>query len=310
VFCSRCNTMISPDADFCHGCGQAQTAAARPDPSPPLVPSAPPPLPVPPGRSGPPPSPYAPTPDVPAPPSPGAPGAPRYRSLHGLGVALTWLLVVDAVLALGWAGAFVYRRSLVDRAGGTDRPSLADLRDADRFVAAVGGWAVIASITITVILIVFLWRAAKNTELWTDAKARWSPGWTIGAWFIPLANLVLPGIVTADVWRRTPQRTLEGRDQRVPAAPVGWWWATFIASIVIVRIGTAMTDGSTVLTDYSRGDLVRAVGAVGSAVAALLLLRVVRRLTRRQTWLAVVMARPVAPVGPPPSPSFAGRFPV
>lgn len=309
MFCSRCNTMIGPDADFCHACGQAQPPAARPDPSTPPGPSAPPPAPPGPFR-GPPPSPYAPAPDVPAPPPPAGPGAPRYRSLHGLGVALTWLLVVNAVLALGWAGAFVHRRSLVERSRGTDRPSLSDLREADRLVAAVGGWAVIVSIAITVVLIVFLWRAAKNTALWTDAKARWSPGWTIGAWFIPIANLALPGLVTADVWRRTPQRTLEGRDQKVSAGPVGWWWLTFVASMAIVRLGTAMTDGSTVLADYGRADLVRAIGAVGTAVAALLLLRVVRRLTRRQMWLVVVMSRPVAPVGPPPSPSLAGRAPV
>ena len=81
------------------------------------------------GTPLPPPSSFAPAPSyAPAPtfPPPGmsslpasgfAPGM-RYRSIHGLAVALTWLLGVAAVAALPMSGAFLHRRNLLDRDAG------------------------------------------------------------------------------------------------------------------------------------------------------------------------------------------------
>ena len=63
----------------------------------------------------------------------------------------------------------------------------------------------VISLAIFVVFIVYLYRASKNTELWDTTPRTWTPGWTIGGWFIPIANFVIPALVVSDSWRRTPE---------------------------------------------------------------------------------------------------------
>ncbi|BCJ42847.1 hypothetical protein GCM10010168_04130 [Actinoplanes ianthinogenes] len=45
-----------------------------------------------------------------------------------------------------------------------------------------------------------VWLHRASTNLWnTGHRLKWRPGWAIGAWFIPLANLVLPLLVFREI---------------------------------------------------------------------------------------------------------------
>jgi len=238
-----------------------------------------------------------PTPNVPPPPP--LVGARTYRRIDGLAVALKWLLIVEIALSAVSGIASVHRHGLLDRVQRGDPPLVHEMQAADDSVAATAGlWGLVA-LGILVVLIVFLWRAAKNTELWQREKAKYGPGWTIGAWFIPIANLVLPAMVVQGIWKRSPSIDPYGYRHEESSARVGWWWITWIVSSIFVRL--AGTWGSTRPTaqELSTGDSLRTVGVLCAIAAAVLLIGVVRRLAARQAVLARGGAA-VAPTMPPP----------
>jgi hypothetical protein len=160
-----------------------------------------------------------PAPNVPPPP-PLASG--RFRSIGGLAIALKWLLIAEIAVSAVAGVASVYRKGLLDRVQDGNPPSFDEMRNADNFVGATAALWGLLSIAIFVVLIVFLWRAAKNTELWQRDRAKWRPGWTIGAWFIPFANLVLPAMVVQDVWKRSPEIDSWGY-RHAGSSALSWW---------------------------------------------------------------------------------------
>jgi hypothetical protein len=284
MFCKRCNGVISPTWEHCPACGVALEAPTEPAPvaretaPPPLTPGGPgrPPLVPPPPATG------APaTPGLPTEPPPGA----GYRSLRGLSVALVWLLGAATVAALATAGAFFHRRQLLEGVRGGDRLQVDDVHRADDLVTAALGVGFAIALAILVVLIVFLFRAAKNTQLWDRSKPRWAPGWTIGGWFIPVASIVIPALVVRDIWSRTPQRDIDGTERTVSGRIVGWWWVTWIAGGVLMRAGAVVAGDSPTVAELSNADLVRVAAAMVYAIAALLLVTVVRQLAQRQEHL-------------------------
>jgi hypothetical protein len=80
------------------------------------------------------------------------------------------------------------------------------------------------------LFITWLWQAWANAEvIVAPRKMRWQRGWTIGSWFVPLADFVLPALVVANVadassgWRRSSRRF------------VTLWWLLFLITQIAGR---------------------------------------------------------------------------
>ena len=73
--------------------------------------------------------------------------------------------------------------------------------DADDFVDGAAAFYGITQLVIVVLFIIWMFRAAKNNEALDRRDPRFGPGWSIGSWFIPLANLVIPVMILQDLWR-------------------------------------------------------------------------------------------------------------
>jgi hypothetical protein len=56
----------------------------------------------------------------------------------------------------------------------------------------------------------------------------WSPGWAVGGWFVPLANVVLPWLTVRDALKAL------GR----PTALAGAWWLTWLLVIPLTMLQT------------------------------------------------------------------------
>ena len=107
------------------------------------------------------------------------------RSLQGLCTALTVLLWAAAGISVLGVIAYVNRVSVVDDA--LDARTFGDLidaqgraDDADAFVGIVVLLMILVSLTIFVLLIIWMWRVAKNAEVLGRRQPRFGPGWTIG----------------------------------------------------------------------------------------------------------------------------------
>ena len=217
------------------------------------------------------------------------------RSLAGLCTALTVLLWAAVGIAAVGVIAYLTRVAAVsDMIDALDSGTFSEYadahgraEDADAFVGIVTILLLVLGITIFVLLIIWMWRLAKNAELLGRSQPRFTPGWTIGGWFIPLASLVIPVLVMQDLWRGSDPDSPRGDPQwrsRPGSALVGWWWAFWVAEQVLQVAGS--NDGDAVsrseLTSLRTQDIVSAFGVGAALAASILLILVVRRLTRRQ----------------------------
>lgn len=73
---------------------------------------------------------------------------------------------------------------------------------------------------------------------------RWSNGWAVGAWFVPILGLVRPKQIANDIWRGTEPGADVGSERwRLLPVPsvVHWWWALFLIGGFVAGIGSSTT---------------------------------------------------------------------
>jgi Domain of unknown function (DUF4328) len=136
-----------------------------------------------------------------------------------------------------------------------------------------------------VAFVVWFHRAYGNLPTLGIVKPRHARGWAIGAWFVPFANLVVPKQIANDIWRAGDPELDPGEPgwrKRPVAGTVHLWWAAYLASGALIRIGTGMLDGAAGLEQTRDAVTVDAIGQGLAIFAALAAIWVIRRSSERQ----------------------------
>jgi hypothetical protein len=199
----------------------------------------------------------------------------HWRSTTGLRTALVWLLP-SSVAATIAAGLALQHHSQVLDDYNRYRASHASLQDASRLLGVFAILAGAVIVATAVLFIVWMWRSVKNNEVLDRIRPRYSSGWSIGGWFIPFGNLVIPVRIMQDLWQGSDPATQRHQDWRVlPRSPlISWWWGFYLASRILTFT---------------------VVGVACSIPAAVLAVIAVRRITERQ--LAARELTPTLPSG-------------
>jgi len=215
-------------------------------------------------------------------------------ALLGLQIAamvLTLLLSLGLMVSPDWS---------LDLDDGTSMPV---------FFMFVGMGELLRLVAFVLTVIVFLiWehRAYSNLSPLRAEDLDSTPGWAVGWWFVPFANLVKPYQVMKEIWIESdPEYDEElGHLASTMSAPAifGFWWALWI----LYNIGSRIVDRTfnTDSPDYAGlaiGEI--AVNALG-IVGALLLLLIVKDITERQNRRNERIQTSYQAVLPPPPASF------
>jgi hypothetical protein len=175
--------------------------------------------------------------------------------------------------------------------------------DSDDFVSGTAAFYGLTQVVIVVLFIIWMYRAAKNNEALERQHPRFGPGWSIGAWFIPLANLVIPVMIMQDLWRGASPEVLRGDPtwrRSKGCWLIGAWWAVLLVSLLRFAPSNGPENDSS-LGDIESNTKIAIVGVVAAAIAAVLAALVVWTLSRRQldalrvqrtTYDAAVSGRP------------------
>jgi hypothetical protein len=210
----------------------------------------------------------------------------RWRDQRGLALALVVLFGIMLCAAVVLSAALVNRISVVqDFKAGHFGDILTRANDADDFANGASAFYGLTQFVIAVVFIVWQFRAAKNNDALDRAAPRFGPGWSIGGWFIPLANLAIPVLIMQDLWRGATPTTPRG-DPRWRGAKSSWligvWWAVFVVSLLRFGANNSGLHGSGTLDDIETSNIIALVGVIATAIAAILAAFVVWMLSRRQ----------------------------
>jgi Domain of unknown function (DUF4328)/Protein of unknown function (DUF2510) len=221
----------------------------------------------------------------------------KWRPTEALKTVVIVLLGAVALLTLAEIVVVAHRLSILSGLEhGTVSLSSADA--ADNQVRAVAGVRFLAVAATAVAFIFWQWRTAKNALSLRRYCARYTPGWSIGGWFIPFANLVIPYRVMQELWSSSdPHSSSTDWDEQPRSRLISLWWTTFLASAFITRIYSATHAGGTAtISSVRTSNQITLIGLTLYVVAAIIAMRVVQQLTSRQSALRVAMrASPTTP---------------
>jgi hypothetical protein len=123
---------------------------------------------------------------------------------------------------------------------------------------------------------------------------RFSPGWAVGCWFVPLVNLVRPYQVVKEL--RLRSHGLNATAEAVPRLSgevTALWWLTWLAANIACLLYAALLGSATTAADVVSAAKIGYAGDNLEAAAALLAIYLVRQIRNAQK-LAVAPADPPA----------------
>jgi len=73
------------------------------------------------------------------------------------------------------------------------------------------------------------------------AQLKYTPGWAVAWWFIPIANIVMPYLTMRELYKASdPAAGSVDWATRGGAGLLGMWWAARLITQVLFQIGTAI----------------------------------------------------------------------
>ncbi|MFI5566696.1 DUF4328 domain-containing protein [Streptomyces sp. NPDC051740] len=120
------------------------------------------------------------------------------RASRGLLIAVVAAFAVAALSDLFAVYTDVRLRAVVD--GDVTATTASDLDAAYSLYERAGQVQLVTSLLCAALFITWFFQTRRRTELLAPNWFRKGPGWAIGAWFIPVANLWLPYRIAADMW--------------------------------------------------------------------------------------------------------------
>ncbi len=209
--------------------------------------------------------------------------------------ALIALVVLNAVGVV--SALFAYQLY------GSDLVTQDDLDRTDLREGLVALLTFVAYLLAIVFFISWFRRAYRNLPALGATGLRYRSGWTIGGWFIPIANLIIPKQIANDIWRASApnelanQRTLwQGGD--VPAV-YQWSWGFFVVGSFLGNAAFRADLAADDIDGYRRAAAVTIGSDLVDVVGATLALLVIRRTTARQEARAAGLS--ASAEAPPPA---------
>ena len=137
-----------------------------------------------------------------------------------------------------------------------------------------------------VFFLIWIYRAHKNLKALGATDLKYSPGWAIGGFFVPLLNIVRPYQVMAEIWRASVSggRVSGGSGWTYEQTPVfiGLWWGLWLISGFLDSFSVFMVFGTGADNRLLVASRFRLVYAVISIASAALAITVVLRTNARQ----------------------------
>ncbi|WP_097868852.1 DUF4328 domain-containing protein [Streptomyces sp. rh34] len=249
-----------------------------------------------------PPLPGGPTAPAPTAPVPGSGSgdwsvAPWPRSPVGLSRAVIALLGCVIASDLFVIGAGLHLRGLWEELAADESLDIyagPGLRAQELYDLA-GTVQTAAFVATGVLFIIWFHRTRRNAEVFESGVQRMGPGWAVGGWFVPVANLWFPYRVASGIWEASVRLHPDGGWRTVPKTVLNLWWGGWIVSVLASRIAVSRWNRAQEPEQISDAAALVAAADALDLVAAVLAIVFVRAVTRMQVERAGIRQAAIAP---------------
>jgi hypothetical protein len=157
----------------------------------------------------------------------------------------------------------------------------------------VGIGVIVVYLGAVVVWLVWQHRGQSNLVALAVPRLTFTPGWAVGWWLIPIANLWKPFQTMRELWKASDGDEAWWRSPTWPV--IGWWWACWVVFNILYNT-TIRFYGSVSATvrSYIIGDRFSIAGDLVSIVAGVLAISIVRSVTDRQAGLERIVADRIA----------------
>jgi hypothetical protein len=237
------------------------------------------------------------------------PSPTEFLTLRGRANAAVALLVATVIVSLLSIMAERDIQSLIGDTLAGQPIGFAEVQAADDRVGLYAIVALAVLVATGIAFIAWFYRAYVNIEHLGASELRMGKGWTIGAWFVPILNLVRPKQLMNDIWRASdPARTAGDRTDWKSAPVAGlihWWWGLLLVSGFVANVGAREVDAAGSLSERRSAGQWEMYGEYMTIVAAILAILVVRAVTSRQEVRAAVIGATATQVAYEPAQPLA-----
>lgn len=135
----------------------------------------------------------------------------------------------------------------------------------------------------TIFFLIWVYRSYSNLSPLKARNLEFSPGWAVGWWFIPFANLVKAYQVIRELWSASDPDINLDLDFRPRASSgnmvLGFWWGTYLFGNFVLRFSDTTAKD---LDSYKGAVFFYLVGNAIEIISAMLLILIVNDITDRQ----------------------------
>jgi hypothetical protein len=209
--------------------------------------------------------------------------------VFGIFVALAILNIIAVVS--GYTQAELLNRAI---SGGIITTSEATANDSRQALIGFAQFALyIAS---GIVFFIWIHRAHRNLPSLYATDLRFTPGWAVGWFFVPIMSLFRPYQVASEIWKASDPKVniTDGTAWKSAATSpiIGWWWAFFLISNFISYIVMRMSFSGEELPDLLASTYAYMVSDAIDVVGIIITILMVRRIGQFQETKSKLISSP------------------
>jgi hypothetical protein len=126
----------------------------------------------------------------------------------------------------------------------------------------------------------WIYRASANAHA-MNVEMTITPGWAVGWYFVPIANLYKPFHAMREIWWASHE-SQGGYEERAPQL-VGWWWGLWIITNILANVAWR-------LGELGVGPTLDLVASMLNVALCIVLIMIMREITTSQRHVRHVLA--------------------
>jgi hypothetical protein len=153
----------------------------------------------------------------------------------------------------------------------------------DQGLALASSVYALVAIPTIVLWLVWQYRSHRNLSALGSTGLRFTPGWVVGWWLIPVANLAMPYLTMRELWKASDPMSgaIDWRTQAT--TPLLWlWWAGWVGAVALSSLSILISSNATNIDGLISAEYISMTQTVVSVGAAILAILLVGDIDRRQ----------------------------